>query len=140
MKKIERLLSIALASAILVGMTCFHSEVAAEEYVSKAKVQTLYEAPLQGVEGKEIVVKHFELPPKFVGGKHMHPGPVFVYVLKGELTVELENGARTYKTGELYPEEINTAMVGKNISGTDDLEILVFQVGDIGKPIMIKVK
>jgi hypothetical protein len=31
-------------------------------------------------------------------------------------------------------------MVGKNLSATDDLEILVFQVGDVGKPMMLKVK
>ena len=140
MKKVERTFSIALASIIVLGMAYFPSKVAAEEYVSKAKAKTLYQAPLQGVEGKEIVVKHFGIPPKFVGGKHMHPGPVFVYVLKGELTIELENGTKTYKAGELYPEEINAAMVGKNLSGTNDLEILVFQVGDIGKPMMIKVK
>lgn len=140
MKKIKCLLSIALASAIVVGMASFQAADAGEEYVSKAKVKTLYQAPLQGVEGKEMVVKHFGIPPKFVGGKHMHPGPVFVYVLEGELTVELESGTKTFKAGELYPEDINAAMIGKNLSGTDNLELLVFQVGDIGKPMMIKVK
>ncbi len=87
-----------------------------------------------------MVVKHFAAPPKFVGGKHMHPGPVFVYVLEGELTVELASGIKTFKAGELYPEDINAAMVGRNLSATDDLELLVFQVGDIGKPMMLKVK
>ena len=62
-----------------------------------------------------------------------------MYVLKGELTVELEGETKTFKAGELYPEDINVAMVGKNLSGTDGLELLVFQVGDIGKPLMIKV-
>ena len=140
MKKTARLLSALLASAILVGMAGFHAAGAADEYVSKAKVKTLYKAPLQGVEGKEMVVKHFAAPPKFVGGKHMHPGPVFVYVLEGELTVELASGIKTFKAGELYPEDSSAAMLPKNLSGTDDLEFLVFQLGDIGKPMMIKVK
>jgi len=132
-------LTTALATAVLVGMASFHA-AASEEYVSKANVTTLYKAPLQGVDGKEMVVKHFAIPPKFVGGKHMHPGPVFVYVLEGELTIQLANETKTFKAGELYPEDIGAAMVGKNLSGTDDLELLVFQVGDIGKPMMIKVK
>jgi quercetin dioxygenase-like cupin family protein len=140
MKKTKRLLSTALASAILFGMAGFQAANAAEVYVPKAKVKTLHQAPLQGVEGKEMVVKHFGLPPEFVGGKHMHPGPVFVYVLEGELTVELASETKTFKSGELYAEDINAAMVGKNLSATDDLEILVFQVGDIGKPMMLKVK
>lgn len=139
MKKAKFVFSAALPLAVFIGIMTMPA-IASEEYVSKANVKTLYSAPLQGVEGKEMIVKHFSIPPKFVGGKHMHPGPVFVYVLEGELTIELETGTKTFKAGELYPEEINAAMVGKNLSGTDDLELLVFQVGDIGKPMMIKVK
>jgi hypothetical protein len=29
-------------------------------------------------------------------------------------------------------------MQGKNLSASDDLELVVFQVGDTGKPMMIK--
>ncbi len=139
MKQTTYLLSTALVSAILFGMVSFQA-TGAEEYVSKARAKTLHKAPLQGVEGKEIIVKHFAAPPKFVGGKHMHPGPVFVYVLEGELTVELAGKTKTFKAGELYPENIDAAMVGKNLSASDDLELLVLQVGDIGKPMMIKVE
>ena len=141
MKTIKSLLSIPLTFTMIMGMACFQTVVAQEqEYVSKARKTELYKAPLQGVDGKEMTVAHFAIPPGFVGGKHMHPGPVFVYVLEGELTVELANGTKTFKQGELYPEDINAAMVGKNLSTSDDLEILVFQVGDIGKPMMIKVE
>ncbi len=87
-----------------------------------------------------MIVKHFSIPPEFVGGRHMHPGPVFVYVLEGVLTVELDGETKTFSAGDLYPEDIDAAMRGKNLSGTDDLEILVFQVGEIGKPMMVKVE
>ena len=138
MKKIKYLLSTALASVILIGMASFQAAEAAE-YVPKAKVRTLHQAPLPGSKGKEMIVKHFVMSAKFVGGKHLHPGPVFVYVLAGEFTVELEGKTKTFKAGELYPEDIGAKMVGKNRSASDDLELLVFQVGDIGKPMMIKV-
>ncbi|GMQ76558.1 MAG: hypothetical protein BMS9Abin01_1839 [Gammaproteobacteria bacterium] len=139
MKKSAYLLSVALASGISIGLSSF--QVAdAQEYVSKARAKKLYQAPLQGAAGKEMVVKHFSVPSNFVGGKHMHPGPVFVYVLEGELTVELAGGTKTFKAGDLYAEDINASMIGKNLSATDDLEFLVFQVGDIGKPMMLKVK
>ncbi len=139
MKNTKYFLSTAPALLMLAGVVSFQAADAAE-YVSKARVKTLHQAPLPGVEGKEMVVKHFSVPPEFVGGKHMHPGPVFVYVLEGELTVQLENGTKTFKAGELYPEDIGAAMVGKNLSGSKGLELLVFQVGDIGKPMMIKVE
>ncbi len=139
MKKTTYLLSPALASAILIGMASFQA-ADAQEFVPKAQAKTLHQAPLQGVAGKEMIVKHFALPAKFVGGKHMHPGPVFVYVLEGELTVKLADKTKTFKAGELYAQGINAAMVAKNLSASDDLELLVFQVGDIGKPMMIKVE
>ncbi|HSS63790.1 MAG TPA: cupin domain-containing protein [Gammaproteobacteria bacterium] len=139
MNKSSCLPGVAQTLAVLVGMMGFQA-AGAEEYVTKAKVMTLHQAELPGVPGKEMIVKRFSIPPKFVGGKHLHPGPVFVYVLEGELTVELENETRTFKAGELYPEDINAAMVGKNLSGSDNLELLVFQVGDVGKPMMLKVE
>ena len=138
MKKSKYLLSTALAAAMVVGMANFHSANAQQEYVSKAKVKTLHQAPLPGVEGKQVIIKHFGIPPKFVGGRHLHPGPVYVYVLEGEFSVETKGGTKTYKAGQLYPEQLNNVMQGKNLSTSDDLHLLVFQVGDIGKPMMIK--
>ena len=140
MKHAKCLFSMALASAFIFGLAGSQTADAQEEYVTKARAKTLHQAPLPGMEGKEMIVKHLAIPPEFVGGKHLHPGPVFVYVLEGVLTVELDGETKTFSAGELYPEDIDSAMIGKNLSGTDDLELLVFQVGDIGKPMMIKVE
>ncbi len=127
--------------AAAIGLASWQGVQAAEkEYVSKALAKTLLQAPLAGVEGKEVIIKHLAVPPEFVGGKHMHPAAVFVYVLEGELTVELEDGTKTFKAGELYPEALERAMVGKNLSTSDDLELLIFQIGDVGKPMMVKVE
>ena len=138
MMKANYIIRTVLASFILTGIVNFQA-ASAQEYVPKVTKKKLHQAPLPGAEGKEMMVVHLAIPPGYVGGKHMHTGPVFVYVLEGELTVVLDGESKTFKTGEMYPEDINTAMVGKNLSASDDLEILVFQVGEIGKPMMIKV-
>jgi len=138
MMKANNIIKTVLASFIITGIVNLQA-LGAEEYVSKARSQKLYQAPLPGADGKEMTVVHLAIPPGFVGGKHLHTGPVFVYVLEGELTVTLSGETKTFKAGDLYPEDINAAMVGKNLSTSDDLEILVFQVGEIGKPMMIKV-
>ena len=138
MKQSKYLVGMALAAAMIVGMSGFHAANAQQAYVPKAKVKTLHQAPLPGVEGKEVIIKHFGLPPGFVGGRHSHPGPVYVYVLKGEFNVETKSGVKTYKAGELYPEALDHVMQARNLSTSDDLEIVVFQVGEIGKPMMIK--
>lgn len=109
-----------------------------QEYIPKAKSETLHQAALPDVDGKEVLIKHFTFPPGFVGEKHFHPGPVFVYVVNGTLTVDSEGEIETFKAGQLFPEPLNRAMVPKNISTSDDLELVVFQIGDVGKPMMIK--
>jgi len=127
---------VLVASAMAIAN--WHSVQADEEYVTKARAQTLIQEPLAGVEGKEVIIKHFSIPPEFVGGKHVHPASVYVYVLEGELTIESEGETLTFKAGEIYPEPMHRSMVGKNLSSTDDLELLIFQIGDEGKPMMVK--
>ena len=68
-----------------------------QEYKPKVKEVSLLKAPLAGVKGKEVIIKHFEFPPGYVGGKHSHSGPVFVYVLEGELTIDTD---RVWHTSE----------------------------------------
>jgi quercetin dioxygenase-like cupin family protein len=137
-----RAFSLTLLTAIVVGATGFQAASAGEhEYKPKANVTSLLQTALAGVEGKTVIIKHFDIPPGFVGGKHYHPGPVFVYVLEGEFTIETEEvGRQTFKAGELYQEPVRRPMRGRNLSTTNALKLLVFQVGDEGKPMMIKVK
>ena len=130
---------VALTSALSLG-AAFSLDVQAAEYKPKAEVKALYEGALNGVDGKTVIIKHFTLPAGFVGGKHFHPAGVFVYVLDGELTVETEKGVQTISTGELYPEVPGMVMRAKNVSADNPTKIAVFQIGDTGKPMMIKAK
>ena len=131
------------ATAALLGLAWLPASAGsdsdtAEEYVPKAESETLHQAELPGMEGKEVVVKEFTLPPGFVGERHQHAGPVFVYVVEGELGIETDEGEQTFEAGTLYPEPLNTAMVGKNASADSPTRIVVFQVQDAGKAMMTK--
>ncbi len=132
--------SLVLVAVMAVAATGFqHANAAEQEYKPKAKATSLLEKPLAGVEGKKVIIKHFEFPPGYVGGKHSHPGPVFVYVLEGELTIDTkEAGRQRIRAGKLYQEPIRSVMQARNLSTTDATKIVVFQVGDEGKPMMIK--
>ncbi len=118
----------------------FNLDVQAAEYKPKAEVKSLHQGALNGVDGKTVIIKHFTLPAGFVGGKHFHPADVFVYVLEGELTVETEKEVRTISAGSLYPEVPGMVMRAKNLRANNPTKIVVFQVGDTGKPMMIKAK
>lgn len=114
-------------------------DASGEEYKPKGKSTTLLQENLPGVDGKVVIIKRFEFPPGFVGGKHSHSGPVYVYIEEGEFTIEAEGvGQKSYSAGELYQEPIGRVMQGMNKSTTGPLKLVVFQVGDKGKPMMKK--
>lgn len=132
-------LGLVLAGALSLG-AAFSQDAQAAEYKPKAVAKSLVEGPLAGVDGKTVIIKHFTLPAGYVGGKHFHPGPVFVYVLEGTLTVETDNGTLKVSAGEVYQEIPRMVMRATNISASEPVKIVVFQVGDTGKPMMIKAK
>jgi len=106
----------------------------------KAKSTTLLRMPLAGVDGMDVIIKRFEFPANFVGGKHWHPGPVFVYVLEGELTIETDKGLQTIKAGEVYAETPELAMRAKNLSAKGTLRTVAFLIGKSNKPFKVNVK
>ncbi len=134
MRRPTHVIGLALATAL--GLAAPAALAAEHEPVSRPTVTSVHQAPLPGVEGKEIVIKHFSIPPGFVGTRHTHRAPVYVYVLEGELTVETARGVETYGVGEIYAEPLNHPMQGKNLRTSEDLRLLVIQVGDIGQPMM----
>ncbi|MEJ2333868.1 MAG: cupin domain-containing protein [Desulfobulbaceae bacterium] len=132
---------ILLAVMTMVSVGHQSTYASEQEYKPKAKATILVETPLAGVEGKTVIIKHFEFPPGHVGGWHTHSGPVFVYVLEGEITIDTENTERrTITVGELYQEPIGTKMQARNLSATEPTKIIVFQVSEEGKPMMIETK
>ena len=131
-----------VASAFLVGNFGTQDVQAQSQKAQapKAKSTSLVRVPLAGVEGMDVIIKRFEFPANFVGGKHWHPGPVFVYVLEGELTVETDNGLETIKAGEVYAETPRVAMRAKNLSTTSPVKTVAFLIGKNNKPFKVKVK
>jgi len=142
MRLFKFFVSFILLAVMTVVVAGHQSSYASEqEYKPKAKATTLIETPLSGVEGKTVIIKHFEFPPGHVGGWHTHSGPVFVYVLDGKITIDTEStGRRTISAGELYQEPIGTKMQARNQSTTEPTKIIVFQVSEEGKPMMIETK
>jgi quercetin dioxygenase-like cupin family protein len=104
-----------------------------------ADKKSLLNEPLHGVEGQQVTIDHYSLPPAWIGGKHYHTGPVYVYVLEGAFNVDEQGKPRqTFKAGEVYPEPIGVPMQTRNISTSDPLRLLVIQITPKGEPLMYK--
>ena len=126
--------------AATVGEQYVHAAEKKEVYVSPgAAKKTLINEPLHGMEAQVVTIDHYTLPAGWVGGKHYHTGPVYVYVLEGSFAVDEQGRERqTFKAGELYKEPIGTRMQARNLNASAPLKLLVFQVNLKGEPPMVK--
>ena len=91
MKKSYLLIGLFLAVVFSMG-GIFDLPVQAKEYKARGKKKVLAKVPLAGNADRNILVVQLTAPPKMVGGKHYHPGQVFLYVLEGKLTITTKDG------------------------------------------------
>ena len=107
----------------------------------KAKTTVLLEQKLEGLPGFSVQVVLVEGPPGWVGGRHYHPGHVFVYMLDGTYQLNFEDlTSRTVKPGEVFYEAPNYIMRSRNGSSTEWVRDVVFQILRDGQPVAVSVK
>ena len=111
------------------------------EYRTTAKQQEVLKSQLASVPEKEGTVLRVELPAGWVGDWHYHTGDVFAYVISGEFVVDVDGqGRKRFGAGQVYHEAVNTTMQARNGSATQSTELILFQVGGKGEPLMIVAK
>ncbi len=131
--------SLALFAAVAAFLFVGAQGAAAHEI--KPAVKTLLNTPLAGMAGKEANVVLFAVAPGWKIDNHSHPGHVFVYMLQGSIKIEVEGKpAKVIRPGDVLHEIPDRNMVANNISSTEGARFLVFQVGDIGKPLTVMVE
>jgi quercetin dioxygenase-like cupin family protein len=93
-------------------------------------VEQLMAKDLVGVPGKEIVMLTVQYLPGGASLPHRHDAQVFVYVLDGELTMQVAGGpALTLRRGQtFYESPADVHVVSANASKTAPATILVFMV------------
>ena len=85
----------------------------------------------------EVTILKVTIPPGKSTGWHKHLFPVFAYVLKGTLTVSIENN-KTLKLseGSSFAEVFNTFHNGSN-NEKENLVLIAFYMGEKGKPLSV---
>ena len=126
----KQLAATAVMTFIAVSVLGFTAAFADEE-----ATPVLKQALPDNMEANIVLIK---AGPGFETERHIHPGHVFVYVLEGtvELDFDGEDPVRV-SAGEAVYEQPNKPMVGRNVSSTEDVRLVVFQVGEAGKPLQI---
>ncbi len=79
-----------------------------------------------------------EVAPGGQVGRHLHPNPLFVYMLQGTLTIEMEgHGTHAFSAGEGLVEVVNTWHNGRNLGDTPVRFLIVFAAQE-GTPTIIR--
>jgi len=100
---------------------------------------TFADQPIRFPQGdNQLVAVLAEVSPGGQVGRHMHPNPLFVYILEGALTIEMEgHGTHTFSAGEGLAEVVNMWHNGRNLGDTPVKFLIVFAAQN-GTPTIIR--
>jgi quercetin dioxygenase-like cupin family protein len=104
-----------------------------------ATVQTLMHEPLAEMPNPEVTVITLTVAPGATSPAHRHTGPVFAYLLEGEIENQVDpNPPQKYQAGDFFyepPMHVHRSL--RNLSGTKAAKLLIFEVGEKGRPFTI---
>lgn len=116
--------------------------VLAQQAAPEAKVTPLLSKDLKDVPDKEATMITVEYPPGSSDPIHRHNAHAFVYVLEGEIVMQVRGGKEvTLTPGQTFyegPDDVH--VVGRNASKTKPAKFVVFLVKDKGAPIVVPAK
>ena len=100
----------------------------------------LLQQPLADRVGQEVSVIKITTAPGATAGAHQHNGPVFAYLLKGEVESQVDpDPPRVYRSGDVFYEApMHTHRFYRNLSKTEPAELLVFSVRKMGEPFSVR--
>ncbi len=105
----------------------------------EAKVTQLLSKDLTDLPGKEGLMITVEYPPGGSDPIHRHNAHAFVYVLEGEIVMQVRGGKEKVLTpGETFyegPDDVH--VVGRNASRTKPAKFVVFLVKNKGAPVLV---
>jgi quercetin dioxygenase-like cupin family protein len=126
---------------------CFHAYLGALLMLTAvptkaADVKELFAIDLADYPGKEGRVIEVSYPPGAQDVVHRHDAHAFVYVLEGEIIMQLKGQpAVTLKAGQTFYEgPTDVHVVGRNASNTEPARFVVVLLKAKGAPILIPVK
>ena len=107
-----------------------------------AKVSPLMTRELPDIPGKEAAMVTVEYAPGASSAEHRHNAHTFVYVLEGQVVMQVKGGKEvTLGPGQTFyesPEDVHT--VSRNASRTKPAKFLVFFVKQKGAPATVPAK
>jgi quercetin dioxygenase-like cupin family protein len=125
----------ALAGAFGLGV------VVAQQPLPPTKATQVMKQAIAEFSGHEMTMTTLEIPPGGGSAPHRHPTTHnFGYVLEGAYRIKLDDGPEMVLTkGDTFYEAPNQLhAVSRNASDAEPAKVLVFGIGEIGKPATVR--
>jgi len=102
-------------------------------------VQPVMKQAIPETVGRNVVMATVSYAPGQASDAHLHPGPIFAYVLEGQVESQLAGQpARVYKQGESWYEPPGTHhLVSRNASQSEPAKLLVFGLSRDAEPLKV---
>jgi quercetin dioxygenase-like cupin family protein len=127
---------------LILALACLMYGTLVAQETKEAKVTPLMSKDLANIPGKEGVMITVEYPPGASDPIHRHNAHAFVYVLEGEIVMQVRGGKEmVLKPGETFyegPDDVH--IVGRNASKTKPAKFVVFLVKEKGAPVLVPAK
>lgn len=109
---------------------------------STPKITSLIKEPLAPMANPIVEVITLEVAPGSTSAPHEHTGPVFAYILEGEIENQVVPEApKRYGPGDyFYEPQMHEHKMMRNLSKTKPAKLLIFQVEQKDKPFTIPMK
>jgi len=124
---------------LILALACLMSSTLVAQ---EAKVTELMSKGLTNLPGKEGLMITVEYPPGSSDPIHRHNAHAFVYLLEGEIVMQVRGGKEvTLTPGQTFyegPDDVH--VVGRNASKTKPAKFVVFLVKDKGAPVLVPAK
>ena len=105
-----------------------------------AKVTGVLKQSLAVAGANQVNVRHYDVPPGWISGKHHHSGHMFLYIVEGSGAMDTEGEVRTAGADQVIQQMPHKSMVMRNASTTERLKFVLFQVGAEGEPLIVPEK
>jgi len=131
---VKRILVLAFLAASTLTIT---SPLTAQETITSIMSHTLAEAS-----DSEVLMYTVDFPPGFSSPIHRHDAQVSVYVLEGNVVMQVKGGKElTLGPGQsFYEDPSDIHVVSRNASSSESAKFLVFLIHKKDSPLVIPVK
>ncbi|MGH9328408.1 MAG: cupin domain-containing protein [Terriglobia bacterium] len=108
--------------------------------ISSDAIQSLIKEPLAKMAHPVVEMITLTMSPGAGSRPHRHTGPVFAYLLEGEIKNQVEpNSPQIYKPGGFFYEPpMHVHRIMQNLSTTSIAKLLIVQVAEQGVPFTIR--